>query len=46
MENNLQTKEIHCIGSGVGHPKVYFKISAGKNAQCPYCGRIYDYNEV
>ena len=39
-------KHISCDGGIVyGHPKIYLEIGAEKKVKCPYCDKIFIYQE-
>ena len=55
MSDNQETKKVSCDGSvsrdnkdyaDNKHPLIYLKITRGTNTDCPYCGKVFTYEDL
>ncbi len=45
-EIQINTKEVSCNGDiNSAHPKVYLKVAENNKVICPYCSKVFLYNQ-
>lgn len=42
---NISSSHVKCDGGEDGHPLIYLEVGDNNTVTCPYCGKIFVYNE-